>query len=199
MEDRFGAPALSTDDSTRDSSADTARDSGQRIADSAHQAVGAVKDAAKDIAGSARDMAKDAAGIARDQAGDAAAALKEKVRTATDGIRQDAAGQASTASSTLRRSAEGLDQELPWMRSALDKAADGIDHLSSALQKGDVNETLHHVTEFARRQPALFMGLSVAVGFALARVGKTAIERAVPETTAAANGADTIQPQNAGV
>ena len=31
---------------------------------------------------------------------------------------------------------------------------------------------------FARRNPALFLGASVALGFALARVGKTAIERA---------------------
>jgi hypothetical protein len=30
---------------------------------------------------------------------------------------------------------------------------------------------------FARRQPALFLGASLALGFALARVGKTAIEQ----------------------
>ena len=35
----------------------------------------------------------------------------------------------------------------------------------------------------ARRNPALFLGASVALGFALARVGKTAIERSTDADT----------------
>lgn len=181
-----------------DSASDDAGSSGQRIADSAAQAVDAVTDAAKDIAGSAKDMAKDAVGVARDQAGDTAGGIKDKIRTATDGVRREVSDQAETASSTLRRSAEGLKDELPWMRSALDRAADGIDHLSSALKKGDINDTMSHVTEFARRQPALFMGLSVAAGFALARVGKTAIERSRPVEAKPGGAAEPIQTANGG-
>ena len=36
---------------------------------------------------------------------------------------------------------------------------------------------------FARRNPAIFLGASVALGFALARVGKTAIERATEDNS----------------
>jgi hypothetical protein len=34
------------------------------------------------------------------------------------------------------------------------------------------------VNSFARRQPALFLGASLAVGFVIARLGKTALENA---------------------
>jgi hypothetical protein len=87
-----------------------------------------------------------------------------------------AADQARTAAYTLRDTAQRLDGDLPWMNTALNKTADGLERVTNTLNTGDVKQTVESLTQFARNHPALFLGLSVAAGFALARVGKTAME-----------------------
>ncbi|HEY1092473.1 MAG TPA: hypothetical protein VGE47_15365, partial [Burkholderiaceae bacterium] len=66
--------------------------------------------------------------------------------------------------------------ELPWMSTAFTKSADGLDSVTNSLTQGNLDECLSGVTEFARRQPAIFLGASVALGFALSRIGKAALE-----------------------
>ena len=58
------------------------------------------------------------------------------------------------------------------------KTADGLERVTKALNTGDMKQTVDSLTQYARNHPALFLGLSVAAGFALARVGKTAMEGA---------------------
>jgi hypothetical protein len=172
MEDRFGAKAPPIDDSA--ARARTAID----------DAKGAIKDAARDAKGTVSDTfaaAKDAA--------------KDKVMGAMDTAQTKAADQARTASATLRDTADRLDGELPWMKTALSRTADGFDHLTTALNRGDLGQALNGVSDFARRQPALFIGLSVAAGFALARVGKTALEGVQPAPQPRTDGvADAVAP-----
>mgnify|MGYP000512920717 CR=1 FL=1 len=60
------------------------------------------------------------------------------------------------------------------------------------------------LSHFAKRQPAIFLGASVALGFALARIGKTAIEEAAPATSADASpqpfeGVNTPYPTSTGI
>jgi hypothetical protein len=123
-----------------------------------------------------RSAADDALTDVKHAAQDAAATVKDKAKETAEGVQAKAADQARTAANKLRETADGLDGELPWMKTALNKTADGFDHLTTALNRGDIGQGLNAVSDFARRQPALFLGLSVAAGFALARLGKTAIE-----------------------
>lgn len=136
----------------------------------------------------AAKVVSDVKTAAHDQAG----ALKEKALSAVGDVQDKAASQARSAAAALRDTAAGLEGELPWMRKALDKTADGLEGLTVALASGDINDALETVKGFARRQPALFLGLSIAAGFALARVGKTAVEQAQGTTaTVSPNGTDT--------
>lgn len=123
-----------------------------------------------------RSAAGDAVNDVKQAAKDTAASLKEKAIQTAEDVQARAADQTRTAANTLRETADGLNGDLPWMRTALHKTADGFDGLTGALNRGDVGQCFNAVTDFARRQPALFLGLSVAAGFALARLGKTAIE-----------------------
>jgi ElaB/YqjD/DUF883 family membrane-anchored ribosome-binding protein len=123
-----------------------------------------------------RSAAENALHDAKYAAKDAASAIKDKALGVVGEAQNRAADETRTAAHTLRDTASNLNGELPWMKTALDKTADGFDQLTNALNRGDIGQCLNAVTDFARRQPALFMGLSVAAGFALARVGKTAIE-----------------------
>ena len=157
METRPGAPAPPIDESLN------------RARSATDDAIGTVKDTAREASAGIKDALRDASHT-----------LKDKARGAMDDAQTKAAEQSRTAANTLRDTAQGLDGELPWMKTALNKTADGFDHLTTALNRGDVNQAVNAVSDFARRQPALFMGLSVAAGFALARVGKTAIEEIHP-------------------
>lgn len=148
---------------------------------------GAPAPPAEESVSRARDSAETAMTDVKQAARDAASTLKHAVKDETDTVRHKAMGligdaqtkaadQTRTAATKLRDTANGLDGEVPWMKTALEKTADGFERLNSALGSGDVNELFDTVKDFAKRQPALFLGLSVAAGFALARVGKTAVE-----------------------
>jgi ElaB/YqjD/DUF883 family membrane-anchored ribosome-binding protein len=123
-----------------------------------------------------RSAADEALSEVKHAAHDVASTIKEKAGETVQNAQNKAADQTRTAATTLRDTASHLDGDLPWMKTALNKTADGFDHLTRSLDRGDIGQSLNAITDFARRQPALFLGLSVAAGFALARLGKTAVE-----------------------
>ncbi|MDP3740106.1 MAG: hypothetical protein Q8R02_22165 [Hyphomonadaceae bacterium] len=139
-----------------------------------------------------RSAAGDALSDMKHAAKDAVHAVKDRAKDTAEGVQAKAADQARTAAHTLRDTADNLNGELPWMKTALNKTADGFDHITTALNRGDVSQALNSVSDFARRQPALFLGLSVAAGFALARVGKTALEGLKPDETSQADRKDEL-------
>lgn len=55
-------------------------------------------------------------------------------------------------------------------------AADGLQRLSSSLREQDVNSLLRQTENLARRQPAVFVGGAVALGFMLSRFLKSSQE-----------------------
>lgn len=90
---------------------------------------------------------------------------------------QKLADNAQGVAASLRRAADDVQGEQAWLGAALRKSADGLEHATRSLAGGDINRALNDLNGFARRQPAVFLGASLALGFALARVGKTAIEQ----------------------
>ena len=136
-------------------------DTTQRVRDAAGNAVGDIKAAA----GSAMDDVKNAA-------------LHQ-----VEGVREKAGEMGHTTASRFRDLAGQVEQDMPWLSGAFVKSADGLDTVTDSLTRGDVGQALNGLTDFAKRQPAIFLGASVALGFALARVGKTAIEEAAPART----------------
>lgn len=93
------------------------------------------------------------------------------------------ASTAQTTASALRRAADDVEPDNAWIGKALRKSADGLEQATRSLAGGDYSRGIADLNAFARRQPAIFLGASLALGFALARVGKTAIEAATEDTT----------------
>jgi hypothetical protein len=149
-------------------SAPPAEESVERARGSAEQAMQDIKHAAKDAAGAVADRTKEVVGDAQ----------------------AEAERQAQTAANTLRETADRLEGDLPWLDAGLRKAADGLEGLTAGLNRGNLQQAIDTVSDFARRQPAAFLGLSVALGFALARVGKTAVEEVQEGRAATGAGAD---------
>lgn len=151
----------------------------------------ALASSAGDSAERARSAGEDAIGNVKSAAKDAAGAVKEKAKETVEEAQQRVAEQARTAATALRDTASRLEGDLPWLDAGLRKAADGIENLTSGLHSGNFEQTINGVGDFARRQPALFLGLSVALGFGLARVGKTAVEEVQDKSiTGASPGSD---------
>lgn len=117
---------------------------------------------------------KDSASNLIDRGKEAAAETVEKGA-------ERAKSSADSAAYALRRAADDVEGDNRWIGTALRKSADGLERAAHSLDGGDLSRALDDLNGFARRNPAIFLGASVALGFALARVGKTAVESVVTE------------------
>jgi hypothetical protein len=96
----------------------------------------------------------------------ATAQLDTQKTRATDGL--------SVIAGAVRRTTEQLrNEQHDGIAEYVDRAADQIEHFSAGLRDKDVNELLQDARQFARRQPALFIGGSFAVGLLTARFLKS--------------------------
>jgi hypothetical protein len=86
---------------------------------------------------------------------------------------------AQNTTTALRRAADDIEQDTPLLGAGLRRAADWLEQTAGQFGQGDLNRAVDNLNNFARRQPALFLGASLAAGFLVARLGKTAIEGAV--------------------
>jgi hypothetical protein len=69
--------------------------------------------------------------------------------------------------------ASGLEPDSPRIARTVHDAARGVNGLSDRLSNRTVDEMIESAAEFARAQPALFIGGSIAAGFAFGRFFKS--------------------------
>ncbi len=143
-------------------------------------ATAAKTPSAEDSARRAADAAGDATDRMKDAAGGAINDVKIAAMQGVEDARSKAGDMGHTTASRFREFAGQVESDMPWLSGAFTKSADGLDGLTNSLTRGDISQSMNGLSDFARRQPAIFLGASVALGFALARVGKTAIEDAAP-------------------
>ena len=127
------------------------------------------------------------------------ASVKETAQTAADAVRQQASqfaedvghelgktGEAQKARGVeaIRRFAHAIDSaaaelesDSPTVARTVHQAAHQVSDLSDNLSNRNVNELIESAAQLARTQPALFIGGSVAAGFALARFLKSSGRR----------------------
>jgi uncharacterized protein (UPF0210 family) len=122
---------------------------------------------------------EDATRRVRDAAGEAVTDVKHAAMQGVEDARAMAGDKGHSTAARLRDLA-GQVEDLPWMATAFSKSADGLDSVTNSLTQGDLNQCLSGVSDFARRQPAIFLGASVALGFALSRIGKATLEQGHP-------------------
>jgi hypothetical protein len=119
---------------------------------------------------------KDAAATVIERGREAAMAkVQEKVHEGAERARSSA----QSTTSALRRAADDVEVDNALIGTGLRKAADLLEQATGHINGGDLSRTLDGLNTFARRQPALFLGASLALGFVLARLGKTAFEDVV--------------------
>jgi ElaB/YqjD/DUF883 family membrane-anchored ribosome-binding protein len=112
--------------------------------------------------GGTSDGTSSAAGILHQVRQKAASQLNEQKARATDSL--------GSVADAVRQSTRQLrDQQFDTVAQVVERAADQIERLSNHLRERDLDELVAEAQQFARQQPAMFIGTSFAAGLLAAR------------------------------
>ena len=134
--------------------------------------------------------AVDRARATLDHAREDARALVDRARdtalSALDRQKAEAANQIDGIAKALKAAADALqEQDVGPAAMYAGRAAESLSSMAEALNQQDLQSLLQRTRDMARRQPALFVGGAVALGFGLARFLKTSAEQDPDETETA--------------
>lgn len=147
-----------------------AGDAVQQTAEQAGKVGADVVDQAKDVMRDAKDRVTSLAGAVGEQATDAAESQKA-----------DLADKLEDVAKAVHRSGEQLEGHQDWVAHLVEQGAAELSSLATTLRSNDLQSLLGDLGSLARRQPALYVGASMAAGFALARVGRVAVSSSPQE------------------
>ena len=110
--------------------------------------------------------------------GTESAGIKDTLRDTTYRSLDDQKARASDTLGSLAGAVRGMTQPLreggqPQIADYVNKAADGIERWASDLRQQDLEDAVRAVEQFARRQPAMFLGLAFGAGMVAARFLKS--------------------------
>ena len=106
------------------------------------------------------------------------AALMDRVRDGATSQLTTQKGRLTDSLTSLaqavRQSTESLrSNQQPAVAQYVERAASQLEHLSNRLRDRDVKHLVQDVQQFARRQPAIFVGAAFAAGLMAARFMKS--------------------------
>lgn len=129
-----------------------------------------------DRAAGIADQAKDAAARTTDQATQQASSLvgqvKDKAVAAASEQKEGLADRLDDLAQAVHKSGEQFAGQQDWIAGAIERGAAELGSLATSLRQNDVAGLFGQAKSIAQRQPALFIGASLAAGFAVARLGK---------------------------
>ncbi len=130
---------------------------------------------AKETGEAAKSRAADLTEKAKSEASDVAEAATEKARDyANDRVetaKSYASGEIDKTADRVRNAAREFGED-GYPAQAADYLADNLHQAADALRSADVGSVVDDLSQFARRNPAVFLGAAALLGFAAARVMK---------------------------
>lgn len=110
--------------------------------------------------------------------GDNASGITQTLKDSTYRSIDEQKSRASDTLGSLAGAVRGMTQPLrdggqSQMADYANKAADGIERWASNLRQQDLEDAVRAVEQFARRQPAMFLGLAFGAGLVAARFLKS--------------------------
>jgi gas vesicle protein len=137
---------------------DQVADAGAEMKQRAGDAFRATADVARDKFKEAADAAKDAASGTADHLQDQA---RQQQRTGADFIERFAGN--------IREASRAFESDAPFAARGINSAAEYVQDAAEKIRSGGFRDLVDGATDFAKRQPAAFLGLSVLAGFATVR------------------------------
>ena len=103
---------------------------------------------------------------------------KQRGESLFRGQRNAAASEVGGMAEALHRTAQQLNErEQGTTARYVDRAAGALDRMVDTIREGDLRTMMRKTEDFARRNPGVFFGGSVLVGFMLSRFLKSSAER----------------------
>jgi hypothetical protein len=107
---------------------------------------------------------------------EAADAAKEAAAGAADRVQEQAREQQRSGADfvgrfagNIRDAARAFENDVPFAARGINSAAEYVDEAAEKIRNGSFRDLVDGATDFAKRQPAAFLGLSVLAGFAAVR------------------------------
>jgi len=141
---------------------DQVADAGAEIKQRAGDALRASTDVARDKFKEAADAAKDVASGTVDQLQEQ---TRQQQRTGADFVERFAGN--------IREAARAFESEAPFAARGINSAAEYVEDAAEKIRNGSFRDVVDGATDFAKRQPAAFLGISVLAGFAAVRFLKS--------------------------
>jgi len=140
--------------SLKDQMADAGAEMKQRAGDALQASTDVARDKFKEAADTAKNVASGTADQIEDQA-------RDKQRSGADFVERLAGN--------IREAARAFESDAPFAARGINSAAGYVDDAAEKIRNGSFRDLVDGATDFARRQPAAFLGISVLAGFAAVR------------------------------
>jgi hypothetical protein len=135
-----------------------------------------VADAGAEMKQRAGDALRASTDIARDKFKEAADAAKDMASGTVDQLQQQTRQQQRTGADfierfagNIREAARAFEREAPFAARGINSAAEYVEDAAEKIRNGSFRDLVDGATDFAKRQPAAFLGISVLAGFAAVR------------------------------
>lgn len=139
-----------------------------------------LKAKAADLGQQIKDQAQDAlqstAQVASDKLREASEAAKDVASSAADKLQENAASRQASGADYLERFAGHMREasqifthDAPLAEKGIASAASYVEDAAGRLRNGSPRDLVGLATDFARRNPAAFLGVSALAGFAIMR------------------------------
>jgi hypothetical protein len=165
--------------------------SGKDFATQAKDMVRDVKAKASDLTDGVTRAAKDNASQIGDAALDIANSAKDKVEAAVTERKSIGADYIGSIAQATGRAAHEFEAELPQAAHYIRQASEQMQGVADTVRERDVRELVGEVQDFAKRQPTLFFGGAVILGFAALRFLKSTAPRPSGNGAAQSNAFET--------
>jgi gas vesicle protein len=140
--------------SLKDQVADAGAEVKQRAGEALRASTDTARDKFKEAADAARDVASGTADHLQDQ-------THQQQRTGADFVERFAGN--------IREAARAFESDAPFAARGIDSAAEYVEDAAEKIRNGSFRDLVDNATDFAKRQPAAFLGISVLAGFTAVR------------------------------
>ena len=138
----------------RDQVADAGAELKQRAGDALQASTDVAQDKLKEAANAAKEVASGAADRVQEQ-------VHEQQRSGADFVERFA--------TNIRDAARAFESDAPFAARGINSAAEYVEDAAEKIRNGSFRDLVDGATDFAKRQPAAFLGISVLAGFAAIR------------------------------
>lgn len=128
-----------------------------------------VADKAQEVAVETQQKVSEATSIAKEQAKRAAAQVSDQAKTTVDTRMSDVAQEVGSVAEAVRQTTYEIGGESETIARYGERIADQLETVSSYLNEKGVEDVLTDIQDFARRQPAVFLGGAFMLGMVVGR------------------------------